>query len=521
MMKRLITFSVCMLILLSICSCSSKEETPEPTPSAAPVSGSDISTAEPEGVETVSPSPTAEVTAAPSPSESPEVTENTAPIVSNNKTYSANINKPEYQYSQYQDYLYEIDIRLIDYVGVDAFFDWFDDTDYSRSAMTFRKYFGIDDELYKVICDDETINYRYIDALYKVINSRYSGRWFSTRPEPTVKPTAEVASPTDIENTPLLEGYFTSEEVQYNSIFIGETTAKQLIEKLGEPNSSENIDDITYIYHYDGVKYYSSATSGLITEIVITVETEDASPRDIQIGDTITEVLTKFPVENELINGYGIVYGDLTDARCRITGDTMTPYEKQNNSIYKMMYFNTETINPFMMLRFKDDVLYEITLATGYFFSQEAKYYGITVNHTTSAQLYDILGEPKTVTIRLDQLFFIYYYYDGVRYETRPEGDNVYGIVILKNINEKTPYDIKIGDSYESVIMKFPYEFIPESNNNIFFGVNTTSGAGGFIYNSSTSLNSIIVTSIQVDPYLVITFKAKKVYSIALCVRYD
>jgi hypothetical protein len=35
-----------------------------------------------------------------------------------------------------------------------------------------------------------------------------------------------------------------------------------------------------------------------------------------------------------------------------------------------------------MMLWFKNDELYKIVLAQGYFFSNEAKYNGITINHT-------------------------------------------------------------------------------------------------------------------------------------------
>lgn len=524
MFSTIKTISLIFLILFCLCSCSSPENTAEPSATPSPVSDSGKNTPAPAATPTQEPSPSPITVSAPDllPKDTPDKTP--APTETDSMIYTLDINKPsEITHPLNQSYRYEIDLRLIDYVGCKAYADWHDVNHGDESNFSFRKYFKIDDDTYKAICkDEEWANLSYVSAvaeeLYVKLYELHSSVPLSPDSE---SPTPTAAPPSNI------EAYFTSDEAQFDSIIIGVSTAEQLVRQYGEPDKTECIDDKTNVYYYGGACFYAPVSSGIITKIVITEYTEAASPRSIRIGDSLAAVLSKFPNENNPDLVRGQLYGSWEGARGWLSGKGTD----NEGSVYRHIIINSENKNPFMMLWFKNDALYKIVLAQGYFFSNEAKYNGITINHTRVEDMYEALGVPDRVMYRYDDGYYVLdFYYNNDMYEcimedNEIEDDPIKKIMITEYSEASSPRDIKIGDSLEEVLSKFPYEYDAESNKGLFFGEDTMSGAGGKIIYTSVSgdnkVTQVTVSSENAYPALFIRFDNNLAYTIMITEHYN
>jgi hypothetical protein len=109
-------------------------------------------------------------------------------------------------------------------------------------------------------------------------------------------------------------------------------------------------------------------------------------------------------------------------------------------------------------------------------------------------------------------IYYIEYYYPN---------DIISYIDIRNTEAAAAPRGICIGESFESVLSKFPQEYdytIDEFER--IYGVRTDSGAGGTVYKYSGNV-SIIVTTKKVEPYMIISFEDDKVVHIAICRRWQ
>jgi hypothetical protein len=155
-------------------------------------------------------------------------------------------------------------------------------------------------------------------------------------------------------------GYFISAEAQFNGIVVYKTTVDQMISLLGQPDKIENREDgYPYsVYFYDGVQYLTFGKSDKISTIVITEYTEADSPRDIRIGDSLKSVMAKFPYEQDpLQNADGIFFGKWGSQRGTINDEILS-----DGTVIKKLVVTSESEDPFMIVRFKDDIVYEIVI---------------------------------------------------------------------------------------------------------------------------------------------------------------
>jgi hypothetical protein len=160
----------------------------------------------------------------------------------------------------------------------------------------------------------------------------------------------------------------------------------------------------------------------------------------------------------------------------------------------------------------------------GYFTADEAQFNGVYVNVTTVDEMKELLGEPDIVETRQEDNSYEVFIYGGVEYQSI-EGTGVIHVINIKEFSDAdSPRDIKVGDSFDSVMAKFPKEQNPEqSDEGFLFGQSTLTGQGGAIYDDclpdGTPVRKLIVTSENVDPFMIVYFKDDKVDSIVITIR--
>lgn len=175
--------------------------------------------------------------------------------------------------------------------------------------------------------------------------------------EPSIAPESE--EPLGSINT-TGKNYFTASEASFNGIEVYKTTVDQMIKILGEPDKIENRDNgyPETIYFFDHVQYIAPGKSNRISTIVITEQTEVDSPRNIKIGDNLENVMSQFPYEQDPEkNGDALFYGTWD-------GQKGSLYEEilQDGTVIKEIIVTSELIDPFVIIKFKDDLVYEIVI---------------------------------------------------------------------------------------------------------------------------------------------------------------
>lgn len=157
--------------------------------------------------------------------------------------------------------------------------------------------------------------------------------------------------------------YFSSDEAQFNGIVVNVTTVEQMLELLGEPIEIEERmgDSISTAYIYTGVVYESlNYSENKITSIVITECLDLNSPRDIKIGDSIYSVLDKFPYEKDPAENEGLFFGEST---VEGAGGMLSEETAGSDAVkIKKVTITSELVDPFLIIKFKDDVVYEIVI---------------------------------------------------------------------------------------------------------------------------------------------------------------
>ena len=181
-------------------------------------------------------------------------------------------------------------------------------------------------------------------------------------PNPGDKPS--VQEPVNQEPT-----RFLGSEAVYNGIGLG-ATMEQVKEKLGEPQKTDEgkIDDVIddgiaytkYIYADATYYFYYNAASSAqrtISYIEVTTSTAKEGPRGLKVGDTLDEVLAKYPQEKDWkTDTNGSFYGEDT-----FNGDAGAVYKDENDAP-NLIILTPKEIVPFIRIDIQDHTVTSYTL---------------------------------------------------------------------------------------------------------------------------------------------------------------
>ena len=142
--------------------------------------------------------------------------------------------------------------------------------------------------------------------------------------EEQVKPIIELLSPIDdttveqAEEPEIFEetgnnsiAYLENHELAYRGLILGETTVQEFLYALGEPldMNRREITEFPYEglvffdYIYDGARYiFDDENPQVLFRMSFSEYTDYPTPRGINIGDTLEDIVSKFPNERNKLN---------------------------------------------------------------------------------------------------------------------------------------------------------------------------------------------------------------------------
>lgn len=148
------------------------------------------------------------------------------------------------------------------------------------------------------------------------------------------------------------------------------------------------------------------------------------------------------------------------------------------------------------------------------FSADEATFNSITL-YTSKKELVKKLGEPFDIIEEDGEAYLpsTSYVYAGVEYVFEGDSDTVTYIMVTNYQWKYGPRNIRIGDSFEDVLARFPqeqdYKTHPES---CFYGETTYHNEGGAVYlDYDGNVDHIILVTKEVLPFMKIYFKDNKV----------
>lgn len=102
-------------------------------------------------------------------------------------------------------------------------------------------------------------------------------------------------------------GYLDANDLYYGDVVINQTAEHVLVELLGEPETTTTGSDAMFdhpvkSYYYADAVYEAPqalASNNIIDGILVLGQSEKDSPRGIRVGDSVAEVLAKFPQEKD------------------------------------------------------------------------------------------------------------------------------------------------------------------------------------------------------------------------------
>jgi hypothetical protein len=146
---------------------------------------------------------------------------------------------------------------------------------------------------------------------------------------------------------------FAAEEATFNGISV-RTTQEELIAHLGEPLEiiEKPLDSAlnTSTYVYEGVEYIFEGESNTVSYIIVTDAQLEYGPRNIRIGESLEDVLSRFPQEQDYrTHPNNCFYGETTYLE---KGGAVYPDE--NGSVIIVV---PQEVLPFMKIHFQDGVV--------------------------------------------------------------------------------------------------------------------------------------------------------------------
>lgn len=147
---------------------------------------------------------------------------------------------------------------------------------------------------------------------------------------------------------------FAALEATFNGISV-ETTQEELVAKLGEPVQIVELpldtDINRSIYVYEGVEFYFRGDSSTVGDILVNGRNLPAGPRNIRVGDSFEEVLSRFPQEQDYkTHPNGCFYGEDT-------------YMQEGGAVYGIggdelqITVVPKEVLPFMKIYFQDGIV--------------------------------------------------------------------------------------------------------------------------------------------------------------------
>lgn len=134
--------------------------------------------------------------------------------------------------------------------------------------------------------------------------------------------------PKDLHETYDAEEYWSWMEASFNHVWVG-FTLDEMLAVLGEPESIDPVEDSEgfFYYSYPEARYVvqeaaDKQETAVVYAIMVEKEIDLPSPRGIKVGDSLEEVLAKFPAEDEYESlGRTYFYGGL-----RVDGGEQSGY---------------------------------------------------------------------------------------------------------------------------------------------------------------------------------------------------
>lgn len=159
--------------------------------------------------------------------------------------------------------------------------------------------------------------------------------------------------------------HLSAEEIVYNGIGY-ETTETELVDKLGKPLKTEDesmgegmgytkyfYEDAEYHFFYDQL----SSTQHIISYIKVNKADAKEGPRGLKIGDTLEQVLAKYPQEKDWQTDVnGSFYGEDT-----YFGDAGAVYKDENGSPNLVILTPIDVV-PFMRIDITENKVSSYTL---------------------------------------------------------------------------------------------------------------------------------------------------------------
>ena len=151
----------------------------------------------------------------------------------------------------------------------------------------------------------------------------------------------------------------------------------------------------------------------------------------------------------------------------------------------------------------QNDFIINNSFASGYFTADEAQYSGIVVGKTSAEEMLILLGEPVSCEIEAETMWYNNYYYADAHYYAAARGYppeqtlTIESIYVNKKTDVPSPRGIRIGDTFDDVLHKFPQEKdYLSSPEGYFYGDDMWSEEPvGFVLKDNNSVEIVVATS--------------------------
>jgi len=329
----------------------------------------------------------------------------------------------------------------------------------------------------------------------------------------------------------IFETYFMPQEAMYNGIRLGDSvevmfslygnTEKEILD-----SNRNHLNEVSFEYKDAYFEANNTDNGYVVAAIRVYERTEVQSPRGIKIGDSLVDVLNKFPQEYDYTlgrfstePGRPLVYGGnpLREAGAVVYLDASGEPE--------VLLIATEDMCTVMRIAFCDGLVsyYEISdrtkLRNAFFQPDEAGYNGIMLGDPLE-KVFEVYGPTEVEQLNPENLYLndVVCKYDDAHFEAEKseiiEGYVVGTIKVISKGDAVSPRGIKVGDSINDVIQKFPLEHPegyqggrPSPNTFYLYGENTMHGnAASVRVNEVGEITDLLVTTDSVVPVLKIFF---------------